>query len=70
MLFRSRKGRTTIIIAHRMSTLQDADNIMVLEDGTISEFGNHDQLMARGGFYAELYNRQLMEKKREEEYRL
>ena len=53
-----------------MSTLQDADNIMVLEDGTISEFGNHDQLMARGGFYAELYNRQLMEKKREEEYRL
>ena len=69
-LRRARKGRTTIIIAHRMSTLQDADNIMVLEDGTISEFGNHDQLMARGGFYAELYNRQLMEKKREEEYRL
>ncbi len=69
-LRRARKDRTTIIIAHRMSTLQDADNIMVLEDGTISEFGNHDQLMARGGFYAELYNRQLMEKKREEEYRL
>ncbi|MCR4710920.1 MAG: ABC transporter ATP-binding protein/permease [Clostridia bacterium] len=69
-LAKVRKGRTTVIIAHRLSSLQDADQIIVLEDGTITEHGNHQELMARGGFYAELYNRQLLEKKREEEYQL
>ncbi|MBO4235981.1 MAG: ABC transporter ATP-binding protein [Firmicutes bacterium] len=62
-----RRGKTNIIIAHRLSSLKDADNIIVLEGGKIIEEGNHDALMSRGGFYAKLYERQLMEKKREEE---
>lgn len=61
-----RLGKTNIIIAHRLSSLKDAHNIIVLEGGKIIEQGNHDKLMSEGGYYAELYNRQLMEKKREE----
>ena len=63
-----RQGKTNIIIAHRLSSLKDADNIIVLEDGKIIEEGKHDALMENGGFYAKLYERQLMEKKREEEF--
>lgn len=50
------KGRTSIIIAHRLSTVRHADRIIVLRDGRIIEEGNHDTLLARGGHYAELYN--------------
>ena len=52
------KGRTSIVIAHRLSTVRDADQILVLEKGQIVERGKHDELVARGGLYADLYNRQ------------
>ncbi len=52
------KGRTCFIIAHRLSTIQHADIIIVLKDGTITEQGNHDELMKKGGFYSSLYNSQ------------
>ena len=52
------KGRTSIVIAHRLSTVRDADQILVLEKGQIVEHGRHDELVARGGLYADLYNRQ------------
>lgn len=52
------KGRTSFIIAHRLSTIQDADLILVMKDGDIIEQGNHDELMAKGGFYSSLYNSQ------------
>jgi len=51
-------GRTSFIIAHRLSTIRNANKILVLRDGDIVESGNHDELLARGGFYAELYNSQ------------
>ena len=50
------KGRTTIIIAHRLSTVKDADRIVVIEDGLIVEEGTHEHLLAMGGEYAKLYN--------------
>jgi ATP-binding cassette subfamily B protein len=52
------KGRTSIVIAHRLSTVRDADQILVLEKGQIVERGKHDELVSRGGLYADLYNRQ------------
>ena len=52
------KGRTSFIIAHRLSTIRDADVILVMRDGDIVEQGSHDELMALGGFYSELYNSQ------------
>ena len=52
------KGRTSFVIAHRLSTIRDADKILVLRDGDIVEVGTHSELLAKGGFYAELYNSQ------------
>ncbi len=52
------KGRTSFVIAHRLSTIRDADLILVMDHGSIIEMGNHNQLLARGGFYADLYNSQ------------
>ena len=52
------KNRTSLIIAHRLSTIRDADKIVVLKDGVIAEEGNHDELLARGGEYAKLYQSQ------------
>ena len=52
------KGRTSFVIAHRLSTIKDADVILVMKDGDIIEQGNHQGLLAKGGFYAELYNSQ------------
>jgi ATP-binding cassette subfamily B protein len=52
------KGRTSIVIAHRLSTVREADQILVLEKGSIVERGKHDELVAKGGLYADLYNRQ------------
>ncbi|HSE91360.1 MAG TPA: ABC transporter ATP-binding protein [Candidatus Binatia bacterium] len=58
-LERLMKGRTVITIAHRLSTIRDSDKILVLKDGVVSEEGTHDELLARGGFYAELYRVQI-----------
>ena len=52
------KGRTSIVIAHRLSTVREADQILVLEKGSIVERGTHDELVAQGGLYSDLYNRQ------------
>ena len=51
-------SRTTILIAHRISTVKGADLIVVLEDGRIAEQGSHDELVSRKGIYAEMYRRQ------------
>ena len=52
------KGRTSFVIAHRLSTIRDADVILVMKDGDIAEQGTHEELLAKGGFYAQLYNSQ------------
>jgi ATP-binding cassette subfamily B protein len=52
------KGRTSFIVAHRLSTIRNADCILVMKEGKIIEKGNHDALMAAGGFYTGLYNSQ------------
>jgi ATP-binding cassette subfamily B protein len=54
-------GRTSFVIAHRLSTIRDADTILVMNEGRIVEQGSHEELLARGGFYAELYNSQFVE---------
>ena len=52
------KGRTSFVIAHRLSTIKNADIILVMKDGDIIEQGSHEELMAKKGFYADLYNSQ------------
>ena len=52
------EGRTSFIVAHRLSTIQNADIILVMKDGNIIEQGNHDELLERKGFYYNLYNSQ------------
>jgi ATP-binding cassette subfamily B multidrug efflux pump len=59
------QGRTTVLIAHRTSTVRDADQIVVLKDGGIIESGTHDELLAHGGYYADLYQKQLLEEELE-----
>ena len=53
------QGRTTVVIAHRLSTVRRADRLVVLAEGRIVEEGNHDELLEQGGLYASLYGRQL-----------
>jgi ATP-binding cassette subfamily B protein len=59
------EGRTTILISHRTSTVRDADQIVVLIAGAIAECGTHDELLLRGGYYADLYQKQLLEEELE-----
>lgn len=57
---RMMQGRTSFIVAHRLSTIQEADIILVMKDGSIIEQGNHEELLEKGGFYANLYNSQFV----------
>ncbi len=57
-----RQGRTSIIISHRISTVEDADEIIVLADGAIAERGDHESLVRQGGIYQHLYLKQQLEK--------
>jgi ATP-binding cassette subfamily B multidrug efflux pump len=59
------RGRTTVLISHRTSTVRDADQIVVLRDGRIIERGTHNELLSRGGYYADLYHKQLLEEELE-----
>lgn len=63
----NRKGKTTIIIAHRISTIQNADRILVLDDGKMAEYGTHSTLLAQNGIYADLYHKQQLERQLTEE---
>ena len=64
-LRRLMQGRTTVFISHRVSTVRNADQIAVLENGEIVELGSHDELIAKNGYYTELYNKQLLEEELE-----
>ena len=66
-LKKNRAGKTTILIAHRISTTQNADHIMVLERGAVAEYGTHAELLAKGGIYEKLYEKQQLEKQLETE---
>ena len=59
------KGRTTILISHRVSTVRAADRILVIENGAVAEQGSHEELLAAGGYYADLYQKQLLEEELE-----
>ncbi|MBX9600573.1 MAG: ABC transporter ATP-binding protein/permease [Bryobacteraceae bacterium] len=59
------RGRTTILISHRVSTVRNAGRIIVIEHGVVAEQGSHDELVRRGGYYADLYNKQLLEEELE-----
>jgi ATP-binding cassette subfamily B protein len=61
-----RRTRTTFLVSHRVSTVKDADLIVVLEDGRVVEEGTHDALVARGGYYADLHRRQLLQEQMEQ----
>jgi len=61
-----RKGRTALVVSHRVSSVKDADHIIVLDDGRIVERGTHESLLAHGGYYADLYRRQTLEDEIEE----
>ncbi len=56
------EGRTSFVMAHRLSTIRNADLILVMKDGNIIEQGNYQELMSQNGFYADLYNSQFTEK--------
>jgi ATP-binding cassette subfamily B protein len=60
-------GRTTLLISHRVSTIRNADEIVVLHAGGIAERGTHEELLALNGHYTELYNKQLIEEELEKE---
>ena len=60
-LMRLRQGKTTIVIAHRISTLQKADHVAVLTEGELTEYGTHEELLQLGGFYAHIHEKQQLE---------
>ena len=66
-LRKNRQGKTTLIIAHRISTIQNADHILVLEEGHQAEYGTHEELLEADGIYADIYRRQQLEKQLEQE---